>query len=140
MLANKGIKKTSNRGRHFFAGKLLRSQAKEIEEEQLQVVNDYNLFDSGDMAKQLKGHFDVDAQEDGASLTLNHVKYLRFLDIKSVRRKRKSYHLYNRIIFGHLYNQILGGLKYGYTDEVKAEVEQELKEAMNTKDFTFHGK
>lgn len=134
------INTTANRGRHFFAGKLLNARAKAIKEEQLQVVRDHGLFESGELEKKMKGHFNVDVQTASASMTLSYVTYTRFLDMKDVRRKRYSYHLYNRIIFGHLYGALLGELLFGYTDDVKAEVEKELLDSMNTQDFTYNGK
>lgn len=137
-LAEKGIKQGGSREKLWFTEKLYRSEAEAIREEQLQVVEDYDLFETGKMKSMLQGHFSIRAAEEGSTLTLRHVAYLRFLDIGSVKGKREAYHLYNRIIFGHLYNQILAGLKFGFTDEVRKQVRDEMLDAMKN-GYIYHG-
>jgi hypothetical protein len=121
----------SDRIKKTFVSMILEKEAKAIRQEQLQVVNDYNLFESGELQKSLQGHFSVTPLEHGAKLSMSYLAYARFLDIKSVRRKRDSYHLYNRIVFGHLYHPILNGLRYGFTREVAETIKQELENTMN---------
>ncbi len=116
-----------------FVTQIFDRDAKFIGKEQAQVVEDYNLFGKNKvmyntLINQSQGHFDVKAEGTGGSLTMHYLKYLRFLDIKDVRRKRSSYHLYNKIVFGRIYNETISGLKYGYTKAVKQGIEDELME------------
>lgn len=121
----------SDRIKQNFVSSILEKEAKAIRQEQLQVVNDYNLFESGELQKSLQGHFSVTNLENGTKLSMSYLAYARFLDIKSIRRKMSSYHLYNRIVFGHLYHPILNGLRYGFTREVAQSIKQELENTTN---------
>jgi len=120
----------SDRIKQNFASALLEKEAQAIRQEQLQVVADWDLFDSGELQKMLEGHFSVTDLDKGTRLSMSYVAYARFLDIKSVRRKRDSYHLYNRIVFGHLYHPILNGLRYGFTREIAETIQQEIEDVM----------
>lgn len=105
-----------------------------IREEQEKTVQEWNLFDSGDLEKSLKGHFSVgDAGKTGGYLSMRYLAYTRFLDLADKRRKTKrdGYHLYNRIVFGILYRKTFPELQYGFTDQVKNIFLNKLNEAVN---------
>jgi hypothetical protein len=121
----------SDRIKQNFASAILEKEAQAIRQEQLQVVADWNLFDSGVLKEMLQGHFSVTDLDRGTKLSMAYVAYARFLDIKSIRRKRDSYHLYNRIVFGHLYHPILNGLRYGLTMEIYQTIKGNIEEVMN---------
>jgi hypothetical protein len=77
--------------------------------------------------KYLKGHFDVQASETGARLTLRCVKHIRYADI-GLSRKRGLY-IYNRIVFGRLYRYTMNKIRYGFLDTVKERLIRELEQA-----------
>ncbi|MBI9052459.1 MAG: hypothetical protein JEY96_01495 [Bacteroidales bacterium] len=123
-----------------FIAQVLDRDAKFINKEQAQVVQDYNLFGPNKklyqtLINQSQGHFSLSVNESSAKLTLRYLKYLRFLDIKDVKKNRANYHLYNRIVFGRIYNETLAGLKYGYTKSVQQGLEAELMELAKTNPY-----
>lgn len=123
---------SSQRIQTAFRSEILRESADMIRIEQLKVVNDWNLIDSGDLALALqKRHFTVRDFNTGGRLTVRVLKYMRFLDINGIAKgsmRRGAYHLYNRILFGYLYNQTMPQLKYGYTEEVQQLMRNKLIE------------
>lgn len=92
---------------------------------QSKVVETYDLFETGELKKSLRGFFSVNDEGTGKKASVRYVNYLRFLDMPNVKRKREAYHLYNRIVFGIIYNRTIGKLIHGYTDEIKAKYESE---------------
>lgn len=118
-----------------FTSVALRETAQAIRDEQSQVVSDWNLFDTKKLEQSLKGHFSVAQQGGGAKLSMRYLAYARFLDMKDSRRskKREGYHLYNRIVFGHLYGQLLPHLRFGFTEDVREEISQRLYAIASTK-------
>ena len=88
---------------------------------------------------QDKLNYAVEGSTDKYSgdLQISFIKYLRFLDMKKKHqsgktekgkliKRRRQYHIYNRIIFGH-YSEIYTQLAYGFTEEVKAQLRADLK-------------
>lgn len=56
--------------------------------------------------------------------------YLRFLDIKYRKQDmeiRSKLALYNRVVWGVLYNETLPDLRYGFTQEIRKKISQELR-------------
>ncbi len=56
--------------------------------------------------------------------------YLRFLDIKYRKQDmdtRRKLALYNRVIWGVLYNETLPDIRFGFTQEVRKKISQELR-------------
>lgn len=65
--------------------------------------------------------------------------YLRFLDMAYRHRTdrlakyRRAHHaLYNRVVWGVLYHETFPELTYGFTDEVRARLGNELREILET--------
>lgn len=62
--------------------------------------------------------------------------HLRFLDIQYRNGKSKGSkasaksNLYNKLVWPILYNKVFPEIKYGFTDEVKTQLTNELKEAV----------
>lgn len=56
-------------------------------------------------------------------IQVNYPIQIRFLDM----RKNGNLRIYNRQIWGKIYGETLPELRYGFTDEVRREVETQLK-------------
>lgn len=123
-----------SKAKMLFASRLLSEKAGKIYQLQEQAAADWNLFDSGHLTRSLVGgsNFTITNDDNSARASLRYLAYTRFLDMSDPRRqkKREGYHLYNRILWGILYNEILPQLKAGYVPEVKAQMEAEIKWAM----------
>lgn len=115
-----------------FVSGVLSETAVEIRNNQMEVVNDWNLFASGELKKMLQGHFSVDSISEGAKLNMSYLVYARFLDLGDKRRrlKKEGYSLYNRIVYGILYNKALPELKYGFTKDVQQIIAANIDAAM----------
>lgn len=60
-------------------------------------------------------------------LTLLHLAKTRFIDMKRINgRTKKRYPIHNNIVMGY-YNGLIRKLHFGFTQEVKAIIAQELK-------------
>jgi hypothetical protein len=108
--------------RKAFMREVLNEDITYIKEEQQVVAEYYQLFEprtTGNLLNSIRNKFTLSDQGLGFKAEINYVKYIRFLDMKHVQQKRKSYHLYNRIIWGVLFNRTTDKLLYGFTEEVK---------------------
>lgn len=105
-----------------FTQQVVQEEFAAIMQEQGQAIQDFGLFKSGEMFR--KRHFSVSVVGPGVIGTLAIVPYLRFLDMKNLQnmKRRKQYHLYNRIVFGHLYGSMLKKLAFGYTEDIKNQI------------------
>lgn len=126
---------TTNYIKSRFVAATLRETAKRIRAAQDIVVEDYGLFQTGELKKYTRGKFAVNLiGEEGASVLMRYVKYARFLDMKDRRRKlshtRAGYHLYNRITFGNLYNYTLPTIRDGFTQEIREEWTKNLAQSL----------
>ena len=66
--------------------------------------------------------------------------YLRFLDMQYRHRndrvakfKRRNLALYNRVVWGVLYHETFPELRYGFNDEVRKEIREQLEKSLNPK-------
>lgn len=108
-----------------FVSAILKQNAEAIRKEQSQVVDDWDLFETGKLKSSLQGGFSVQNQDGGAKLSMRYLTYARFLDMKrpgTSKAKREAYHLYNRIVFGFLYGQMLPTIRFGFTEDIKRQV------------------
>jgi hypothetical protein len=125
-----------NSAKMLFASRLLSEKGSKIYQLQEQTAADWDLFDSGQLTRQLAGGGNISIYNDGKSVmaSFRYLAYTRFLDMKDPRRSnmREGYHLYNRILWGVLYNEILPQLKYGYVPQVREQMEAEIKWAMDS--------
>lgn len=123
-----------------FRSRILTESAQLIRKQQQETLVEWDLVSSGQLLRQMRGHFSVSDMETGARLDMTYLSYMRFLDIPNARRslreaKRQGYATYNRIVFGYLYNQTLPQLKYGFTDETKALMANKMKEMASKEIF-----
>jgi hypothetical protein len=119
------VKRIHDQYQNRYVDKVLEQDAEYIAQLQSKAVDQYNLFETGELKRSLQGNFTVEGS-NSKTLRMRYVKYMRFLDMKSVRSKRKQYHLYNKILFGVLYNRTYRKLIYGYTEAVKKEIMNEM--------------
>ena len=103
---------------------VLAEDAKLIQDEQSKIVVKHRLFETGELSRSIRGKFSIEESGTGQKLTMNFIKYIRFLDIKDIRRKQKSYHIYNKILFGILYNSTVRKLAFGFTESVLNEMKK----------------
>lgn len=117
-----------------FISAVLRDTAELIHRKQNEVVDTWDLFESGELKRSLQGHFSIDAQDGSGHLSMRYLSYIRWLDMQDSRRqaKKEGYHLYNRIVFGVLYNPTMNALMYGLTEDVKTFLGDKLKEAFES--------
>ena len=118
-----------------YRSQILQESAILIRKEQDEIVDAWDLYESGTLKSSLRGHFTVTDIDTGSKLSMRYLTYFRFLDIPDVRRKlrnakKEGYHSYNRVVFGYLYNQTLPQLKYGLTEETQTLIRNKLAEAM----------
>jgi hypothetical protein len=118
-------KRINDKYQNRYVEKVLTEDAEYIAQEQTKLVSAYNLFETGALKSSLQGNFTVQG-DNAKTLRMRYVKYMRFLDMKSVRSKRKQYHIYNKILFGVLYNRTYRKLIFGFTETVKQEIISEM--------------
>lgn len=112
----------------------LREQGREIHKDQTKVIEKHDLILSRDMLRDRT----EEASQSGMSgeLELRFRKYLRFHDMKKKKkpgqkRRGRAYPLYNKILFGRL-AEIQKRLRFGFTEEVKKELSQEIEIPIQT--------
>lgn len=125
------IKETNlNKIKSVFLSEVLTKAAVDIRAKQSIIVSDWNLFDTGDLERMLKGHFSINKAGLGGSLTMTYLTYARFLDMADKRRKvkKEGYGLYNKTVFGIIYGETLNSLKFGFTEEMAKDIENRIIE------------
>ena len=118
-----------------YRSQVLRDSALLIRKMQNQVVDDWDLFESGTMKRSLQGHFSVADIDTGAQLSMSYLNYLRFIDMPGPRYhnrqlKKFGYELYNKIIWGYIYRQTMPALKYGLTEDMQQLMRNKVIETM----------
>lgn len=100
----------------------LKETGESILKRQKQVIERYRLFRSGELKERRR--WDI----KDTTLSIGFVKYLRFLDMKKLKDRKKAiaYNLYNRVLFGHL-SGLRRKLMYGFTQEVRDKIIKHLK-------------
>jgi hypothetical protein len=66
---------------------------------------------------------------ENPSLTINFLKYVRFLDLKKTAKgkKKKVYRrIYNRFVFGYIYGYAYKRLRYGLSENVRGMIIERL--------------
>ncbi len=116
-----------------FTANVLAESAESIYKEQAAVAKTYIHRESGGLVAKLQARpFTVVPSGSGAILTLEYLKYTRFLDMKKTPRgaKKKNYHaLYNKIFYGTIYGYTYNALRYGLTGAVRENIFNELKKS-----------
>lgn len=105
---------------------VLTEDSKYIVSEQKKLINRIGLVKSGKLLNSLSSNITVKQQGDkGAIASIEYIGKIRLLDIKSNRRKTKSYKLYNKILYGVLYNRTVAKIAFGYSNEVIKKLQRE---------------
>lgn len=102
------------------------------------VRNNYQLR-SGRLLTTLSKH-SANINNSGESYTVfvRILPYLRFLDMAYRQRndriakfKRHNLALYNRVVWGVLYHETFPQLRFGFTDEVRKTIHDQLQRSLN---------
>ena len=79
-------------------------------------------------------HYTIRATETSSSISVPLMPYVRFLDMQYRTRRdrvgkflRKQLALYNRTIWGIIYRQVFPKLRYGFTDEIRQRLRDQLE-------------
>ena len=82
-------------------------------------------------------HTTVRVTETSRSINVPIMPYVRFLDMQYRTRHdragkflRKQLALYNRTVWGILYRQVFPQLRYGFTDEIRQQLREQLEESI----------
>ena len=84
-----------------------------------------------------KHSFESSITSDSHTIFVRILPYLRFLDRAYRRRdriskcKRRNLALYNRVVWGVLYHETFPQLRYGFTDEVRKTIHDQLEKSLN---------
>lgn len=84
-----------------------------------------------------KHSFESSITSDSHTIFVRILPYLRFLDMAYRRRdrisksKRRNLALYNRVVWGVLYHETFPQLRYGFTDEVRKTIHDQLDKSFN---------
>lgn len=131
--------------RDKFISETLRQGINKIYATQEQVVRSNYQLRTGRLVTSLSAHnFTSSSQGYSHTFFVRILPYLRFLDMAyRVRQDRIAKHqrsklaLYNRVVWGVLYHETFPELSYGFTDEVRRKVGNELKDIFNTDTRTY---
>lgn len=107
---------------------------------QQQVIRANYQLRTGKLLTSLSAHkFSSISQDYKQTFFVSILPYLRFLDIayrsrndRIAKHRRANIALYNRVVWGVLYHETFPQLSYGFTDEVRQQIGNELKEIFNT--------
>lgn len=102
------------------------------------VRNNYQLRSGRLVASLSKHSFDSRITNDSQTIFVRILPYLRFLDMAYRQRndriakfKRRNLALYNRVVWGVLYHETFPQLRYGFTDEVRKNIHDQLEKSLN---------
>lgn len=103
------------------------------------VVRSNYQIRSGRLLTSLSKH-SSNTSTSGESLTIfvRILPYLRFLDMayrlrndRIAKHKRRNLALYNRVVWGVLYHETFPQLRFGFTDEVRRNIHDQLQRSFN---------
>lgn len=109
-----------------------------IYETQEKVVRTYLNSRSGNLLAHLQKRPFILSESDTKQVYYMRIfPYLRFLDIhyrrgaddRISRHIRSNLAIYNRVVWGVLYHETFPEIKYGFTQEVRTKIRQELEQA-----------
>jgi hypothetical protein len=117
-----------------FAAEILADTGDRLLKQQSDIADIY-LHHTGWLAEKLaSGIYTVVSNADGANMTINYPKYIRFLDLKKTRsgRKKKVYHpIYNRPLYGFVYGYTLARLRAALNSNIRDAIAAEGKLTVN---------
>lgn len=124
--------------RNKFIADVMSQGINKIYETQENVVRTYLNTRSGDLVAHLQRRpFTSQGTDNTQVYYMRIFPYLRFLDInyrrgsdRISRHIRSNLALYNRVVWGVLYHETFPEIKYGYTQEIRSSIRQELEQAL----------
>lgn len=124
--------------RNKFIADVMSQGINKIYETQENVVRTYLNTRSGDLVAHLQRRpFTSQGTDNNQVYYMRIFPYLRFLDINYRRGSdrisryiRSNLALYNRVVWGVLYHETFPEIKYGYTQEIRSSIRQELEQAL----------
>lgn len=124
--------------RNKFIADVMSQGINKIYETQENVVRTYLSTRSGDLVAHLQRRpFTSQGTDNNQVYYMRIFPYLRFLDInyrrgsdRISRHIRSNLALYNRVVWGVLYHETFPEIKYGYTQEIRSSIRQELEQAL----------
>ncbi len=124
--------------RYKFIADVMSQGINKIYETQENVVRTYLNTRSGDLVAHLQRRpFTSQGTDNNQVYYMRIFPYLRFLDInyrrgsdRISRHIRSNLALYNRVVWGVLYHETFPEIKYGYTQEIRSSIRQELEQAL----------
>ena len=124
--------------RNKFIADVMSQGINKIYETQENVVRTYLNTRSGDLVAHLQRRpFTSQNSENKQVYYMRIFPYLRFLDInyrrgsdRISRHIRSNLALYNRVVWGVLYHETFPEIKYGYPQEIRSSIRQELEQAL----------
>lgn len=124
--------------RSRFINEVMSQGINKIYETQEKVVRTYLNTRSGNLVSHLQRRpFSVQEEDSKQVYYMRIFPYLRFLDIhyrrtsndRISRHIRSNLAIYNRVVWGVLYHETFPEIKYGFTQEIRTQIRQELKQA-----------
>jgi hypothetical protein len=115
-----------------FAAEVFNESAALMLQEQYKEADGFFQTRSGRLLQNLGGKPWQVTAGDNPSMTVSFVKHIRFLDLKKTGKgkKKKVYRrIYNRFFHGYIYGYAYKRLRYGFTQGVRAEIIQRLRQA-----------
>ena len=124
--------------RNKFIADVMSQGINKIYETQENVVRTYLNTRSGVLVAHLQRRpFTSQGTDNNQVYYMRIFPYLRFLDInyrrgsdRISRHIRSNLALYNRVVWGVLYHETFPEIKYGYTQEIRSSIRQELEQAL----------
>lgn len=124
--------------RNKFIADVMSQGINKIYETQENVVRTYLNTRSGALVAHLQRRPFTSHDSDNKQVYYIRIfPYLRFLDInyrrgsdRISRHIRSNLALYNRVVWGVLYHETFPEIKYGYTQEIRSSIRQELEQAL----------
>ena len=124
--------------RNKFIADVMSQGINKIYETQENVVRTYLNTRSGELVAHLQRRpFTSQGTDNNQVYYMRIFPYLRFLDInyrrgsdRISRHIRSNLALYNRVVWGVLYHETFPEIKYGYTQEIRSSIRQELEQAL----------
>lgn len=124
--------------RNKFIADVMSQGINKIYETQENVVRTYLNTRSGDLVAHFQRRpFTSQGTDNNQVYYMRIFPYLRFLDInyrrgsdRISRHIRSNLALYNRVVWGVLYHETFPEIKYGYTQEIRSSIRQELEQAL----------
>lgn len=131
--------------RKKFVHDVLQAGVLKISATQEQVVRDNYQLRTGRLVTSLSSHnFASSSQGYAHTFIVRILPYLRFLDMayrqrndRIAKHRRAQLALYNRVVWGVLYHESFPEISYGFTDEVRNQVGNELKDILDTDIRTY---